>query len=72
MLIARWQTRGGKHWYELFEQDFQGKPSYHYNGDNCGGNIGWSTRDKAIQNIQTRVDDTAKYDGINMSFQAQK
>lgn len=66
MKIARWQTRGGKHWYELFEEDFQGKLSYHYAGDSCGGNIGLTSQQVAIANIKGRVNDTKIYDGINL------
>ena len=64
--VARWETRGRKHWYELFEEEFQGKPSYHYTGDNCGGNIGWSTLDDAMLTMMRKVSDAKRYDNINL------
>lgn len=34
--IARWQTRGGKHWLELYRCENGG---YFYRGNGCGGNL---------------------------------
>lgn len=35
-LVARWQTRGGKHWLELYRFENGG---YFYRGNGCGGNL---------------------------------
>ena len=49
--IARWQSRGGKYWIELFEETIPGHdfvPSYSYSGNGCGGFIGSPPRADAI------------------------
>jgi hypothetical protein len=62
--IARWESRGGKYWVDLFFN-----PAFHlcngtdvvdahYRGDNCGGGVdGVSTEAEAIAAIQTRYVD---------------
>lgn len=42
-LIARWQTRGGKHWVELFRHEDR---SYTYTGNDCGGCLGVLANDR--------------------------
>jgi len=60
-LIARWETRGKKYWYDLYSEPFKGKSSHHYRMKNGGGNIGYSTKAEAIAYILKRM----KYDDNN-------
>lgn len=61
-LIARWESRGGKYWVELFYN-----PSFllasgetvidaHYRGARCGGGIMATSESDAIAKLQTRAD----------------
>jgi hypothetical protein len=60
--IARWESRGGKYWIDLYYN-----PSFkladgttvidaHYHGDGCGGSVTATSEASAITAIQTRVD----------------
>lgn len=61
--IARWQTRGGKYWYELYQDE----SGFTYRGDNAGGNLGDVSREEAIATIEKKVRDHKAIDGINMT-----
>ena len=61
-LIARWDSRGGKYWVDLYFN-----PAFHlangtdmvdarYRGDNCSGPVDGQTESEAIVAMQTRVD----------------
>ena len=61
-LIARWESRGGKYWVDLYFN-----PAFHlangtdmvdarYRGDNCSGPVDGQTESEAIVAMQTRVD----------------
>lgn len=54
-LLGRWESRGKRYWLELFESDFQGKPSYDYRGDSCAGNYGWTTKENALARFDAYV-----------------
>lgn len=61
--IARWESRGGKYWVDLyFDPCFtlaNGETivDAHYRGDGCGGSVdNVSTVDEAITAMQLRVD----------------
>jgi len=60
-LIARWETRGKKYWYELY-QDEKG---LYYKEDHGGGNLGKMTVKQATKYIEERTGDAKKYDGIS-------
>lgn len=60
-LIRRWQTKGGKHWFELY-QDAHG---FTYCGNGCGGNLGSISFGQALSHMQAKIA-YAKLDGINM------
>jgi hypothetical protein len=60
--IARWESRGGKYWVDLYYN-----PSFklangntvidaHYKGDGCGGSVDAYSEESAIAAIQRRVD----------------
>jgi hypothetical protein len=61
--IARWESRGGKYWVDLFFN-----PAFHlcngadvvdahYRGDGCGGGVdGVKTESEAIAAMQARID----------------
>jgi len=50
-LVARWQTRGGKHWLELYRFENGG---YFYRGNGCGGNLTASKTDaEAIAHMES-------------------
>lgn len=61
-LIARWESRSGKHWVDLyFNPAFklangQTITSAHYKGVDCGGGLSASTPESAIAELQRRVD----------------
>ncbi len=63
-LIARWETRGKKHWYELYQWG-DGK-GYYYHMDGGGGNLGNMTLPQAMSFVESRVGDSIKYDKINL------
>jgi hypothetical protein len=61
-LIARWESRGGKYWVNLYFN-----PCFHlangtdivdahYRGDGCGGSVNGQTEIEAIADMQMRVD----------------
>lgn len=60
-LIARWESRGGKYWVELYFN-----PAFrlangstvvdaHYKGQGCGGSVRGNTPDEAIADMEQRV-----------------
>jgi hypothetical protein len=51
-LIAKWQSKGGRYWLELY-QDSTG--AYSYRGDNCGGFLG-SVRSDVCMTILSKLD----------------
>lgn len=61
-IIARWETRGKKHWYELYEGD-TGLTYSGYSGGHCGN----ATEEQALEFIESRIADAKRYDGINMT-----
>lgn len=69
MLINRWQTRGGKYWYELYKDD-QG---FTYKSDNGGGNLGNITEYQAYTQILDKMAfDDRKYKIQNESENANR
>ena len=52
--VARWESRGGKDWVDLFK----GEWGYHYSGRDCGGSLGGCiTSDaQAVSAMQERID----------------
>lgn len=62
--IARWQTRGGKHWFELYQYEDGG--GFSYRGDGAGGNLGNMSEEEAIAYIEKRIKAMKEVDGINM------
>jgi hypothetical protein len=52
-VIARWKSRRGKDWIELYESPGLG---FGYQGRGCAGWMGSVTRDEAVADIQRRVD----------------
>ena len=61
-LIARWESRGGKYWVNLFFNpcfhlcNGTDVVDAHYRGDNCGGPVDGQTEAEAITTMQIRVD----------------
>ena len=47
MLVNRWQTRGGKYFYELYKDDM----GFTYKSESGGGNLGNVSEDQAYQYI---------------------
>lgn len=60
VLIRRWETSGGKHWYELREDAL----GFTYAGDNCGGNLGDITLPAALDRMERMIADAREIDGI--------
>jgi hypothetical protein len=60
--IARWESRSGKHWVELFYYpafqfaDGRVEPSASYTALHSGGSLGNMTEEAAIAEMQARVD----------------
>lgn len=52
-LVARWQSRSGKHVVELFQDE----TGFFYRGDGCGGYLGQIGMDKALAEMERRVPD---------------
>ena len=51
-MLARWESRGGKHWVELHGAD----GCYSYRGNGCGGSLGrLETIDTAVVVVQAKV-----------------
>ena len=50
--IARWESRGGKHWVELYIDEH----GYGYDGNGCGGSILASSDSHARALMQVKVD----------------
>jgi hypothetical protein len=51
-VIARWESRRGKDWVEVYEHEL----GYCYEGNGCGGWFADITRNEAIACIAKRVD----------------
>lgn len=51
-LIARWESKSGKYWAELYMDSIG--PSY--KGVDCGGSMGNLTADAAVAAMQQKVD----------------
>ena len=60
--IARWESRGGKYWVDLFFNptfhlcNGQTVVDAHYRGDNCGGPVNGQTESEAIAAMQAQID----------------
>jgi hypothetical protein len=60
--IARWESRGGKYWVDLYYNpafklaDGSTIVDAHYRGDGCGGSIQAQSEAEAIASMQKRVD----------------
>jgi hypothetical protein len=61
-LAARWATRGGKFWIELYKSP----DGYSYRSDSGGGNLGPMSHTEAVAEMERRVRDARTYDKINM------
>jgi hypothetical protein len=51
-VIARWESKRGKDWVEVYEHAL----GYCYEGNGCGGWFADITRDEAIASIADRVE----------------
>lgn len=51
-VIARWESRSGKHWAELYHD---GTAAF-YRGVGCGGNLGVIGEAEAVAEMQRKVD----------------
>ena len=60
--IARWESRGGKYWVDLFFNpcfhlcNGTDVVDAHYRGDNCSGPVAAQTESEAITAMQARID----------------
>ena len=60
--IARWESRGGKYWVDLFFNpvfhlcDGTDVVDAHYRGDNCNGPVNGQTESEAIAAMQAQID----------------
>lgn len=50
--IARWESRSGKHWVDLYQHD----PGYSYTSPDAGGLLADVSTKQAILQMQHRVD----------------
>lgn len=62
-LIARWESRGGKYWIDLYFNpcfhfcDGTSAVDAHYRGRGCGGGVdGVTTENEAIAAMQAQID----------------
>jgi hypothetical protein len=60
--IARWESRGKKHWYALYQDDF----GYNYKGNGCSGFMGGATKEEAFAKMEDMIYWAKKIDGHNM------
>ena len=71
VLIARWQNPRGKSFIELYKldiiDDHTGEYAYSYKSDGGGGNLGFLTRDQAINHIEQLIESW----GENLQREAQ-
>ena len=51
MIIARWESRGGKHWVELEQTEF----GFSYRGNGCGGVMAAKKEYDALQELMVKV-----------------
>lgn len=56
-VIARWESRRGKDWLEVYEQTFQidGTTGYGYHCRNGGGWMGGQPREHVLESLARRV-----------------
>jgi hypothetical protein len=54
MVVARWESSGGKHWAELHDN---GDGSFSYRGNGCGGFMGAMSQALAIAELERKVGD---------------
>jgi len=52
-LVARWESKSGKHYAELYRDDW----GYCYKANGAGGNLGSVPEADAIASIERRVND---------------
>lgn len=61
-LIARWESKGGKYWVDLFFNpcfhlaNGTDMVDAHYQGQGCGGSVDGQTIEETIASMQARVD----------------
>lgn len=60
--LARWETRGKRCWYELFQHP---KYGYSYGGDNCGGSVIADNKEQAIEYMEKIINQAKRIDKIN-------
>jgi hypothetical protein len=61
-LVGRWQSKGGKYWIAVYEDEH----GFFYRSDDGGGSFGYQSREQALAQIEGRVADMAKIDGIRL------
>jgi hypothetical protein len=68
--LARWQTRGNKHWLELYTGYNEHGQYWSYRGNGCGGCLGGTnngmSQELAFVAIEKKVWEAHYYDSINM------
>lgn len=64
-LVARWQTRGGKYWMELYER---GDGTFYMVHEAGAANFGDWTRDQVLTDLATRIEMARHIDGINLQL----
>jgi hypothetical protein len=60
-LVARWETRGKRYWYELYHDEL----GFTYTGRDCGGNLGTLGIECALARMGELIA-SDKLDGINL------
>jgi len=63
ILIARWETRGKRYWYELYK--WGSGRGYYYKMNNGGGSLGSMSKIAAIQYLEIQMAAAAAVDGIH-------
>lgn len=58
-LIARWESRGGKSWYELFQLS----TGFVYYGEKCSGHFNGSNTEEAIIEMEKKI---AMFESVKM------
>lgn len=55
-VIARWESRRGKDWVQLYEQtDSDGRTGYGYEARQAFGWLGYVTREQAMADVQRHI-----------------